>query len=293
MKGISIIAHIVGMSIFFETFLRRKIMNILNPTKKFEILDHLVEGCSIRSTERLLHTHRDTISKTLLKVGKNCEEFMNDKIKNFKSKYLQADEIWTFVSKKDKSLTEDDREEGCLGSQYLYIAMCAESKFVPSYLTGKRTKKVTWDFIRDLKSKMDPNGKVQLTTDGYNEYKDAVKEIFGNEIDYAQTIKHQGSKDKDGRYTYTISEPVIIVGSPGKKKISTSYVERLNLTVRMRTRRFTRKTNAFSKKLENLKAAISLHFFHYNFICKHMTLKTTPAVAAGVAKSIYSWDLVL
>ncbi len=265
--------------------------NVLKPSKKISILNHLVNGCGIRETERLCDVHRDTVLKILLTAGEKCRIFMSNKFKNIKIKNLQADEIWTFVRKKDKRLKKNERSLK-VGSQYIYIAMCTKTKLVISFLTGKRNKKTTYDFVKDLKSKIDIDGKIQLTTDGYNEYAKAITSIFGYSVNYAQTIKHQGSKDKTGKYTYTIKEPVVVSGFPDKYKISTSYVERQNLTMRMKMERFTRKTLGFSKKLKYLKAAIDLHFFHYNFIRKHMTIKTTPAVAAGVSTEIHDWNVL-
>lgn len=266
--------------------------NTLKPSKKISILDHLVEGCGIRETERLCHVHRDTVLKTLLSVGNKSEIFMLEKFKNIKIKNLQADEIWTFVEKKDSQLKGKEKSCPGVGSQYVYTGMCTDSKLIPSFIVGKRTKKTTFDFIRRLKYAIGQDGRVQLTTDGYEEYIDAITSIFGYSLDYAQTIKHQGKKNSEGKYIYTIKNPIIISGNPNPKKISTSCVERQNLTMRMKMERLTRKTLGFSKKLEYLKAAVNLHFFHYNFIRNHMTVKTAPAVAAGIMGKVCEWEIL-
>lgn len=265
--------------------------NILKQSKKINILNHLVEGCGIRNTERLCDVHRDTVLKVLLSVSKKCKTFMNKRFRNLKINNLQADEIWTYVLKKDSELSPIEKSLSSIGSQYVYVAMDTKTKLVPSFFTGKRTKKTTFKFIQDLKNKINCDGRVQLTTDGYNEYVDAIINIFGHSLDYAQTIKHQGKKDKKtGKYTYTIKKPVIISGKPNKKKISTSYIERQNLTMRLGIERLTRKTLCFSKSLKYLKAAIYLHYFHYNFIRNHRTIKMTPAMAAEISGHILSWD---
>lgn len=267
-------------------------MNKLKAEKKKQILQLLTEGCSVRSSSRIACVLPETILNVLVDVGTRVKDFMNDKIKDFRCKYIQADEIWTFVWKKDKQLTIEEKKDHKIGSQYIYVAMDAESKFVPTFIVGKRTKENTFIFIEELKKRLHKGGKIQLTTDGYKPYTDAVQKIFGD-IDFAQTIKHQGAKDDEGKYVITITEPIIVSGAPEKQKISTSHIERLNLTIRMSSRRLTRKTNGFSKKLENLEYAIALHFFYYNFVRIHGTLGTTPSIAAGICDVIMNWDLFI
>lgn len=258
------------------------------------MLNHLVDGCGIRATERLCNVHRDTVLKILLDVGGKCKNFMLDKFHNLKLSTLQGDEIWTYVLKKESNLNPSEKLSNSIGSQYIYVVICTKTKLVPSFFVGKRTKETTFRFIRDLKNKINCDGRVQLTTDGYSEYIDAIISIFGHSLDYAQTIKHQRRKDKEtGKYTYTIKGPVVVSGNPSRKKITTSHVERQNLTMRMMIERLARKTLCFSKKLEYLKAAICLHYFHYNFMRKHLTIKTTPAIAAGISSEACGWNLFL
>lgn len=269
-------------------------MNVLPDIKKELVLQCLVEGNSIRSTERITGVHRDTILRLLIRVSKICKSLSDVNLRNLNPSLIQADEIWCFVRKKDKRIKPREKNKKYIGSQYLYIAMCAETKLVMSYAIGKRVVRTTKLFVNDLKSRLTNDSKIQLTTDGFQEYKDTVEDAFGAEIDYAQTIKHQGYVDKaTGEYIPPIKNEFILQGHPNKKDISTSFVERQNLTVRMCMRRFTRLTNAFSKKFENLKAALNLHFFYYNFMRIHQSLGVTPAMEAGVTNHIWTWDKIL
>jgi len=218
---------------------------------------------------------------------------MDHEMKGFHSHFLEADEIWTYVGKKEGRLDEQEKENPDIGDQYVFVAIDAQSKLVPTFVVGKRDGKTALKFMRDLKSKLNGNGRIQLTTDGFKPYINAVEWTFGSDIDFAQQIKCYDSENPGrGRYSPPrVSEVVSkkISGNPDSVHISTSFVERQNLTMRMQMRRFTRLTNAFSKKLENLKAAVALHFYHYNFMRVHRTLRVTPAMEAGITNHIWTW----
>ena len=268
-------------------------MNSLKMEKKLAVVSALVEGNSIRSTERMTGVHRDTIMRLLVDVGGKCEEIMDCHLKGFHSNLIQADEIWCYIKKKERRLTDQEKLNPELGDQYVFVALDAESKLIPAYAVGKRDGTTALRFMTDLQARLTGNGKIQLTTDGFRAYIDAVEQTFGADIDFAQVVKvftaeHPGP----GRYSPPKVSGIIstiINGSPDPSFISTSYVERQNLTMRMAIRRFTRLTNAFSKKLANLKAALALHFAHYNFVRIHRTLRVTPAMEAGVTDRL--WEL--
>jgi len=272
-------------------------MNITSKEKQIQVLNALVEGNSIRSTERMTEIHRDTIMRLLVRVGNKCQKIMDDRLCDFHCHRIQVDEIWTFVKKKEKRLTNKEKFDYTLGDQYVFVALDADSKLVPTFVVGKRNTETTLRFIFGLESRLKGNGRIQLTTDGFKSYIEAVEEAFGPDIDFAQLIKLFGSDDAgSGRYsppkvTEVISK--VINGNPNPKFISTSYVERQNLTMRMQIRRFTRLTNGFSKKIENLKAALALHFAYYNFMRIHQTLRVTPAMEAGITEHIWEWGKLL
>jgi IS1 family transposase len=264
----------------------------LSIEKKMLVLSSLVEGNSIRSIERMTGVNRNTIMTLMLSVGKQCEEILDRELVNIKSNFIQADEIWCYVGKKQKQCTEQEKKAGELGDQYVFVAMDADSKLVPLYRVGKRNSEMTLSFIKDLQARI--NTRFQLSTDSFNAYADAVDRVFGEDIDYGQVHKQYGEEAKsEKRYSPANIISVSIrpmLGNPKRNKISTSYVERQNLTMRMQMRRFTRLTNAFSKKLVNLKAALAIHFFHYNFMRVHQTLRVTPAMEAGISNHIWGWE---
>lgn len=272
-------------------------MNILSMEKKTQILSALIEGNSIRSTERMTNTHRDTIMRLLVRSGDECQKAMDRLINGFHCQHIQVDELWGFVKKKEKRLTEEEKGKGIYGDQYVFIGIDADTKLIPTFKVGKRDTKTALAFMNQLQEKLKDNGRIQLTSDGLEAYLPAVEETFGSEIDYAQLIKIFGSvPEQEKRYSPPRIREVIsriINGNPDKKYISTSYIERQNLTIRMAIRRFTRLTNAFSKKLENLKAALSLHFWYYNFMRIHQTLRVTPAMAAGITDHVWEWKEIL
>jgi IS1 family transposase len=264
-------------------------MNILKTEKQEMAISALVEGSSIRSVERMTGIHRDTIMRLMVKVGQNCEQILDATMQNLTCKNIQVDEIWCYVGKKQRHLTEtDNREE--LGDQWVFVALDADSKLIPSYIVGKRSLENAEEFLKDLSERLD--NRVQLSSDSLSAYIEAVEQAFGSDVDYGQIVKaYEAEPMGAGRYSppqVVGAEKIIVSGMPNKSKISTSFVERQNLTMRMQMRRFTRLTNAFSKKLNNLKAAVALHFAHYNFVRIHSSLRVTPAMEAGVTNHLWS-----
>jgi len=264
-------------------------MNILRKAQQEAAIAGLVEGLSIRSVERMTGIHRDTIMRLGLRVGQGCAKLMDSYMRNLRCQNIQVDEIWTYVCKKQRRLKDTDNLEK-LGDQWVFVALDADTKLIPSYLVGKRTGANAQVFLDDLSTRLD--NRIQLSSDALNVYVEAVESAFGSAADYGQVFKtYETEPIGPGRYSppkVTRADRIIISGSPKISKISTSYVERQNLTVRMQMRRFTRLTNAFSKKLENLMAAVALHFAHYNFVRIHSSLRVTPAMEAGVTNRLWT-----
>jgi len=272
-------------------------MNILPVEKQVQIISSLIEGCSMRATARMVGVERNTITRTLLKIGERCAALLDTKIRRVPARRVQVDEIWTYIFKKQALITDDDPPER--GDQYVFIGMDADTKLVISHLIGKRDAATAFYLISDLKDRL--AYRVQLTTDGFRPYLAAVEDNFGADIDYAMLVKVYGTEEREagapewyGPPMVVAAMPTPITGRPHPRYISTSYIERQNLTIRMQARRFTRLTNAFSKKLSNLKAQVALHFAHYNFVRIHQTLRITPAMAAGITDHLWGLeDLVL
>jgi IS1 family transposase len=264
-------------------------MNILKSGKQEVVIGGLVEGSSIRSIERMTGVHRDTIMRLMLKVGNTCEEIMDITMRNLPCKNIEVDEVWAYVGKKQRHVTINDNPNE-VGDFYTFVALDSETKLIPAYKVGKRDLPTAQAFISDLSSRL--SNRIQLSSDKLKAYVDAVEIAFGADIDYGQIVKsYEAEPIGPGRYSPPKVTSVLkeyITGNPDFNKICTSFVERQNLTVRMQMRRFTRLTNAFSKKLKNLKAAVALHFTHYNFVRIHGTLRMTPAMAAGVTKELWS-----
>lgn len=266
-------------------------MNRLDSSRRAQIIRCLVEGNSLRATSRMTGVSKITIQKLLPEVGMACARFQDQAFRNLSLKRIQCDEIWSFCYAKDKNLPEDKREVFGYGSVWTWTALDAETKLVPCWMVGPRDAESAREFMNDLASRLAT--RVQLTTDGHKPYLEAVGDAFGAQVDYAMLIKLYGeNRAEEARYSPADclgTRKQKIIGTPDKKHISTSYVERQNLTMRMHMRRFTRLTNAFSKKLENHIAAISLHFMYYNFCRIHQTLRVTPAMAANVTDRV--WDV--
>jgi len=266
-------------------------MNRLPPEKRAQIIRCLVEGNSIRGASRLVGVSKNTTIKLLIEVGEACRWYQDAHLRHLKCQRVQLDEIWSFVGSKQKNVPEG--KEGRYGDIWTWVAICADTKLVPSWVVGYRDAQFGLAFVEDLADRLD--GRFQLTSDGNRQYLETVAHAFkGREIDYAMLIKIYGQNPDDANVRYSPSECIgvrkqRILGAPDEKHISTSYVERQNLTMRMSMRRFTRLTNAFSKKVENHWHAVSLHFMHYNFVRVHKTLRVSPAMAAGVTDRL--WDI--
>jgi IS1 family transposase len=275
-----------------------ELMNKLPAAKRAQILSLLCEGSSMRSVARLADVSFNTVSKLLVDAGVVCAAFHHETVRNVKSKRVQCDEIWAFVGAKAKNVTDEQKAAGW-GDCWTYTAIDADSKLLVSYLVGTRGPHNTYEFMKDVASRLAT--RVQLTTDGLKYYFDAVDHAFGIDVDYAQIIKHySGGYQTDGsaatRYSparFVSSQKEVLIGDPAPKHISTSFVERANLTMRMSMRRFTRLTNAFSKKAENHAYMVAIYAVWYNWIKVHKTLRVTPAMQAGLSDRVFDMaDLV-
>jgi IS1 family transposase len=269
-------------------------MNKLSTAKRVAVVKALVEGCSIRATVRMTGVAKNTVSKLVLDLGAACTRYQNERLVNLPCHRLQCDEIWSFVGGKDKNLSQEKKDAG-LGSIWTWTALDADTKLIASWLVGSRDAGSAYEFMQDVASRL--RGRVQLTTDGHKPYLSAVEDAFGSDIDYATLQKLYGA-DPSEEKRYSPAQCIgvdckIVTGDPDPKHISTSYVERQNLTMRMSMRRFTRLTNAFSKKIENHAAAIALYFMYYNFGRVHQTLRVTPAMEAGVSNHVWSVEEIV
>jgi IS1 family transposase len=275
-------------------------MNKLSLDRQAQIIKVLCEGNSIRSTARITGAAVNTVVKLLKEVGVACLDYQDGVMQNLPCKKLQCDEIWSFVYSKAKNVPDDKQGKFGYGDVWTFTAIDADTKLVPSWNVGLRDADCAYDFISDLKARL--ANRVQLTTDGHGMYLEAVENAFGSEIDFAQLVKRYGREPEEGDRRYSPAKCLgadkrIVVGNPDTSKISTSYVERQNLTMRMNMRRFTRLTNAFSKKLENHILALSLYFMYYNFARPHKTLANpyprTPAMAAGLVNHIWTIEEIV
>ena len=263
----------------------------LETGKRAQAIAALVEGNSIRSASRMTGIARNTLMSLLVEVGRACAEYQDEVLRNLNCRRIECDEIWAYCYAKDKNLKDDKRGQFGYGSVWTWIAIDADTKLIASWMVGSRDERAAKEFMQDLADRL--TSRIQLTTDGLNLYIEAVDSAFGADIDYAKLVKVYGEAAKDEkRYSpakYISSNTKVVTGSPARKSISTSYVERQNLTMRMCMRRFTRLTNGFSKKLANHIAAVSLHTMYYNFVRIHQTLKVTPAMAAGITDRL--WEI--
>lgn len=268
-------------------------MNKLSLDRQAQIIKVLCEGNSIRSTARITDTAINTVVKLLREVGAACGEYQHEHLRGLSCKTIQCDEIWSFCYAKQKNVPEDKQGRLGYGDVWTWTAIDADTKLVASWLVGSRDAGYAFRLMRDLQTRL--ANRVQMTTDGHKAYLNAVEDVFGAEIDYAQLVKLYGQEpESEKRYSPAkciAAEPHTIQGNPDPIKISTSYAERQNLTMRMSMRRFTRLTNAFSKKLENHEYALALYFMHYNFARPHKTLANpyprTPAMASRIANHIW------
>lgn len=269
-------------------------MNKLSIKKRAQIIGLLVEGNSMRSVTRLVGCSINTVTKLLVDAGTACAIYQNEVMRDLPCKRIQCDEIWSFCGMKDRNVPKEHEGELGYGDVYTWTAICADTKLVPSFLIGRRDSEYAYTFMHDLAGRL--KNRVQLTTDGHHAYLNAVASNFGSEIDYAMLVKVYGAtvgKEDQRRYSppeCTGAEKRRINGNPDIKHVSTSFVERQNLTMRMGMRRFTRLTNAFSKKIDNLEYAVALHFMYYNFGRIHKTLRVTPAMEAGISDHVWTLE---
>jgi IS1 family transposase len=268
-------------------------MNKLDQKARARILHLLCEGSSIRAVTRLTGASKNTVTKLVVDAGKACLEYQDKAFRNLTCKRIQVDEIWSFVYAKALNAPIEKKIKGEAGDVWTWTAIDADTKLIPSWYIGDRSSQSGWEFLTDLRSRL--ANRVQLTSDGHGAYLRAVAGSFGDAVDFAQLVKIYGKSGSEaGLRRYSPPEclgaiPTPIYGNPDPKHISTSFAERSNLTMRMNMRRFTRLTNAFSKKVENHAHAVALHMMYYNFVRIHKTLRVTPAMAAGVTDKL--WEL--
>jgi len=265
-------------------------MNVLTTAKRVQVISALVEGNSIRATVRMTGVAKNTIVKLLAEIGAACEKFQNETLRNLPCKRVQCDEVWSFCYAKQKNVPQDLQGQFGYGDVWTWTAFCADTKLICSWKIGTRGASTAYSFMNDLAGRL--ANRIQLTTDGHRIYVDAVESAFGSAIDYAMLVKIYGAdrRETEARYSpagYMGCQTIPISGHPKAEHVSTSFVERQNLTMRMQMRRFTRLTNAFSKKISNHGHAIALHFMHYNFCRVHQTLRVTPAMEAGIADHVW------
>ncbi len=273
-----------------------KSMNKLPIDKQIKVVTCLVECNSIRATVRMTGVAKNTVAKLLVELGAACSEYMNRTLVNLPCKLIQVDEIWSFVGCKQKNVATKKVKGDTFGDVWTWIAIDADTKLVPSFMLGGRDTITARFFMEDLAGRL--ANRVQLTSDGHNAYLTAVDAACGGEIDYAMLIRIYGNASGEPQQRYSPAECTgcrreVISGNPDRKHISTSYIERQNLTLRMSNRRFTRLTNAFSKKIENHLASLAIHYMHYNFVRIHSSLRMTPAMAAGLTAHLWSMEDVI
>lgn len=269
-------------------------MNQLSMEKKSLILSLLTEGQSVRATSRIADVSPVTVLKLLLETGEKAKDIHDSLMMNIKSNFIQCDEQWQFVQCKQKNIPSKEAESQ-RGDFYTFVAMDSDTKLAICYRVGKRNSQLTVSFMMELSTRV--STRFQLSTDSFIPYREAVDRVFGSDIDYAQIHKeYREEQQSEKRYSPAQIIRVTkkrISGYPDRKQVSTSHIERLNLTTRMNCRRFTRLSNAFSKSLLHHEAAVALHFFHYNFVRLHQTLRVTPAFQAKVTNRLWNWEDLL
>jgi len=271
-------------------------MNRLSTAKRVQILSALVEGCSLRATSRMVGCSINTVTKLLIDLGQACAHYQDKALRNLPCKRIQVDEIWAFCYSKAKNIPDEKQGQFGYGDVWTWTAICADTKLIPSWYTGDRGAGSAWEVMQDLAPRL--ANRVQLTSDGHSVYLDAVDEAFRSQIDYAMLVKIYGKDEAEPETRYSpakcnVAKKEPKIGSPDPKHISTSYAERANLTMRMGMRRFTRLTNAFSKKVENHAHAIAIHFMHYNFARVHKSPRVTPAMEAGISDHVWSLEEIV
>lgn len=274
-------------------------MNRLNRERQIQVVKALVEGNGINGIVRMTGVAKNTILKLLADLGAACLEYQNDNLRDLKLTYIQCDEIWEFCYAKEKNVPAEHKGEFGYGDIWTFVAIDAETKLVPCWLVGYRDAGHAFEFIDDLRQRL--INRVQLTTDGHKMYLEAVEGAFGRDVDYAMLVKLYGA-EPEGEKRYSPAKCLgankqVIQGNPDKAMISTSYIERQNLTMRMGMKRFTRLTNGFSKKVQNHMYAVALHFMYYNFARPHKSLANpyprTPAMAAGLTSRIWTIEDII
>lgn len=270
-------------------------MNKLSIEERAKVVGCLIEGCSLRSTVRMTGVAKKTVSRILVEVGQACLKYQDEVMRGLPCKTLQVDEVWSFVGCKENGATDEQKQNG-FGDAWVWVGIDADTKLIPAWYVGKRDANDAYVFLSDLKKRL--ANRVQLTSDGHIAYLQAVDVVFDGQIDYAMLVKLYGGMPFRNEIRY--SPPRCIgaqkrrmIGQPNVDLVSTSYIERQNLTLRMSNRRFTRLTNGFSKKLENHKLALALHFMNYNFCRIHQTLRCTPAMEAGITDHVWGLEEVV
>ena len=270
-------------------------MNKLPTDKRVMILNMLVEGMSMRSISRTVGVSINTVTKLMVEAGEACAAYHDETVRDVTASKVQCDEIWAFCYAKEKNVAKAKAAPKAAGDVWTWTAIDSDSKMILSYEVGDRSGETAIEFMDDLRSRL--ANRVQLTTDGHKAYLEAVEGAFGSDVDFAQLVKLYGeAPDAEKRYspaTCIGTRKRRVEGNPDVRDVSTSYVERQNLTMRMGMRRFTRLTNAFSKKMENHLLMLSLYFVHYNFVRIHSTLKCTPAMAAGVSETLHDMEWIV
>jgi IS1 family transposase len=274
-------------------------MNKLKIEDRARVISCLVEGSSVRATVRMTGVAKNTVSKLLVDIGRACTEYQDKAFRNLQCKRIQCDEIWSFVGSKEKNTSAEKKAKGN-GDCWTWTALCPDTKLVPCWFVGTRDASAAYHFMHDLAARLAT--RVQMTTDGLRLYIQAAEDAFGSEIDYAQLVKIYGNEAGPGQKHAEIryspaqcmgARKAVISGQPSYKHISTSHTERQNLSMRMGMRRFTRLTNAFSKKVENHEHAVALYFMYYNFARIHQTLRVTPAMEAGISDHVWSIEEIV
>jgi len=265
-------------------------MNRLSSEQRTAVLNCLIEGCSIRSTVRMTGVAKKTVMRLLVEVGAVCAAYQDRAFRNLSCQRIQVDELWAFIGCKQKNVTFQIKATNPdAGDIWLWVAIDAETKLVPSWMLGDRDATAAMTFMLDLARRL--SNRVQLTSDGHRAYLQAVDWAFSGDIDHAMLVKLYGAdRPEEARYSPAVCvgcKSNVVTGNPDPAHLATSFAERQNLSVRMSIRRYTRLTNAFSRKLDNHAAAVALYYFAYNFIKTHRTLRVSPAMAAGVTNRLW------